>query len=76
MLKSGVKKISDQWKRGVNWIENKGENLYKMLKKQLNNIFWWKIRPTLGPSVSGTKCDIDKPFFSAEKRGQSDSDEA
>ncbi len=38
----------------------------------LNNTFWWKITPTLGPSISGTKCDRDKPIFSAEKGGQSD----
>ncbi len=31
----------------------------------LNNTFWWKIRPTLGTSISGTKCDRDKPIFSA-----------
>ncbi len=24
-----------------------------------NNTFWWKIRPTLGPSISGTKRDKD-----------------
>ncbi len=28
--------------------------------------------PTLGPSISGTKYDRDKPIFSAEKGGQSD----
>ncbi len=28
--------------------------------------------PTLGPSISGTKCDRDNPIFSAEKGGQSD----
>ncbi len=22
----------------------------------LNNTFWWKIRPTLGPSISEPKC--------------------
>ncbi len=38
----------------------------------LNNTFWWKITPTLGPSISGTECDRDKPIFSAEKGGQSD----
>ncbi len=38
----------------------------------LNNTFWWKIRPTLRPSISGTKCDRDKPIFSAERGGQLD----
>ncbi len=36
------------------------------------NTFCWKIRPTLGPSISGTKCDRDKLIFSAEREGQSD----
>ncbi len=38
----------------------------------LNNTFWRKIRPPLGPNISGTKCDRDKPIFSAERGGQSD----
>ncbi len=42
------------------------ENLYKMLQIR------WKIRQTLGLSISGTKCDRDKPIFSAEREGQSD----
>ncbi len=50
-------------KKGVSWIEDQGENSYKMLKN-LNNTFGWKFRPTLGPSISGTKSDRDKPFFS------------
>ncbi len=58
-------------KKGVSWIENQGENWYKML----NNTFWWKIRSTLGPSISGTKCDRNKPIFTAERWGQSDYDE-
>ncbi len=40
--------------------------------KSVKNIFWWKIRPTLGPRISGTKCDKDKPILSAERGGQSD----
>ncbi len=44
------------------------QNAYNLL----NNTFWWKITLTLGPSISGTKCDRDKPIFSAEKGGQSD----
>ncbi len=39
--------------------------------KLLNNTLWWNIRPTLGSSISGTKCDRDIHFF-AERRGQSD----
>ncbi len=45
--------------------------------KNLNNTFWWKIRPTLGSNISGTKCDRDKPiFFSAGRGIKSDRDEA
>ncbi len=43
----------------VNWIENEGKidtNAWNLL----NNTFGWKITPTLGPSISGTKCDRDK----------------
>ncbi len=25
------------------------------------------MRPSLGPSISGTKCDRDKPFFSQKE---------
>ncbi len=32
-------------KKGVNLIEDQGENWYKMLKN-LNNTFWWKRRQT------------------------------
>ncbi len=54
-------------KKGVNWIENQGENWYKML---LNNLHLGeKIRPTLCPSISGTTYDKDKPIFSAERGG-------
>ncbi len=42
------------------------------------NLFYirWNIRPDLGPNISGTKCDRDKPILSAERGGQSDHDEA
>ncbi len=30
------------------------------------------MRPNLGPSISGTKCDRDKPIFSPKGGGQSD----
>ncbi len=36
---------------------------------------WWKNRPTLGPNISGTKCERDKLIFSAERGGQSDCSE-
>ncbi len=32
--------------------------------------FCEKNRPTLGQNSSGTKCDTDKPIFSAERGGQ------
>ncbi len=44
--------------------------------KLLNNRFWWKIKPDLGSSISGSKCDRNKPFFSVERGDQSDHDEA
>ncbi len=43
--------------------------------KTLNNMFWRKLRPNLGPSISGTKCDRDKPIIFAEKGGKQDRDE-
>ncbi len=59
-------------KKGVNWIENQDENWYKMLKICYIIHLGEKNRPTLGPSISETKCDRDKPSFSAERGGQSD----
>ncbi len=41
------------------------QNAYKLL----NNTFWWNIRPTLGPGISGTKCDRDKLIFFCKSRG-------
>ncbi len=40
--------------------------------KLLNNTFWWTVRSKLGPSISGTKSDRDKPIVFAEREGQSD----
>ncbi len=37
-------------KRGVNWLENQGQNLYKM--GLLNNTFWWNILDQLYLQVS------------------------
>ncbi len=50
------------WKSRRKLIQN-NQNL-------LNNTFWWKIRPTLGHSISWTKCDRNKPIF-CRKRGSS-----
>ncbi len=43
--------------------------LIQNASKLLNDTFWWNIIPTLGPSISGTKCDRDNPIFSAVKFG-------
>ncbi len=59
---SGQKDLKSM-EKGVNWIENHGENLYKIYLNLLNSTSWWKNRPTLGPNISGTKCDRDKPIF-------------
>ncbi len=61
-------------------INEKGSQLDRKLRANwnksalnlLNNTLWRKIRPTLGPSISGTKCNRDKQIFSAERGGQSD----
>ncbi len=44
----------------------------------LNNTFWWNVRPTLGLSISGTKCDHDrdKPIFSSKRGSELDCVEA
>ncbi len=60
------------WKWGVKRSkinENRGQLDWKSRRKliQLNNTFWWKIIRNLGPRISGTKCDRDKPIFSAER---------
>ncbi len=57
-------------KKGVNKIENRGENGYKLLQKCQITDFCKTNRPTLGQIISGTKCDRDKPIFSAEREGQ------
>ncbi len=44
------------------------QKIYAKCLKSVNT-FWRKIRPTLGPSISGTKCDRDKSIFSAERGG-------
>ncbi len=37
-----------------------------------NSRFWWKNVLTLGPIISGTKCDRDKLIIFAEREGQSE----
>ncbi len=49
------------------WSKIKEKIKTKCLK-QLNNTFSWKIRPPLGSSISGTKCDRDKPIFFCRNR--------
>ncbi len=46
-------------KKGVNKIENQGEQN----ASKLSNEFLVKIRPILGPIISRTKYDRNKPFF-------------
>ncbi len=67
-LRSREKEVRLDWKSGRKLIQN--------ALKLLNNTFWWKIIPTLGPCISGNKCDRNKPFFSVERGGQSDCAEA
>ncbi len=64
-------KILNQWKRGSIGSKIKGKFIQNALNL-VNNTFWWRIRPNLGPCISGTKCDRDKPIFFCTKRGQSD----
>ncbi len=49
-------------KKGSIGSQIKGQ-LIQSAENLLNNTFWWKIRPTLGPSIYGTKCDTDKPRY-------------
>ncbi len=44
------------------------EKIDKKCLKLLNNIFWWNIRPTLGPRISGSGCDRDKQIIFCRKR--------
>ncbi len=68
----GAKRSKINEKGGqLDWISRRKFIQNAWYKKLLNNTFWWKIRPTLGPSISGTKCDRDKPNFTAERGHQS-----
>ncbi len=63
LLKWGVNrsKINE---KGSQLVRKLRRNLIQNAKKKLlNNTFWWKFRPTLGPSISETKCERDKPIF-------------
>ncbi len=71
LWKWGVKQIENQWKRGSIGSQIKGKLVQNALNL-LHNTFWWNIRPNVGPSISGTKCDRGKPIFSAEREDQSD----
>ncbi len=69
---------NEGWKRSK-IIEKRGQLDWKSRGKLiqsaynlLNNTFWWKIRSILCSCISGTICDRDKPFFSAERGDQSD----
>ncbi len=57
-------------KKGLIGSKIKGKLIQNALNL-LNNTLWWNIRPTLGPSITGTKCDRDKQIFSTEGGGQS-----
>ncbi len=65
----------NQWKRESSGSQLKEKNDAKCIKT-VNNTFWWKNGSTLGPSIFGTKSHRDKLTFSAERRDQSDWDEA
>ncbi len=58
LWKWGVKKIENQWKRGTIRSKIMGKLIQNALNL-LNNTFWWNVRPTFGPSISGW----DKPIF-------------
>ncbi len=56
--------------KGVNMIENHGENWYKMIQNGQMIDFGGKLDTILGQIMFGTKCDRDKLIFSAEGGGQ------
>ncbi len=58
--------------KGVQLDRKSRRKLIQNASKLLDNTFWWNIRPTLGSSISGTKCDRGKLIFSAERGCQSD----
>ncbi len=74
LWKWDVKKILNQWKGGqLDWkLSRKFIQRCQNALNLLNNTFWWNIRPTLDPTISGTTCDSAKLIFSAERGGQTD----
>ncbi len=48
---------------GANKIKKSMRNLVENTSQLLNDRLWWKIRPTYGPIICGTKWDRDKHFF-------------
>ncbi len=60
-------------KKGGQQDRKSRRKLVQNASKWSNNRFLLKkIRPTLSKFISGTKCDRDKPIFSAERGGQYD----
>ncbi len=57
-------------KNRVNKIKNQRENWYNFLQNGKMTKLWEKSRLTLGQIIAGTKCDRDKPIFSAERGEQ------
>ncbi len=52
----------------MNWIKNQVENLHEMVQNSAKGYsLGVQITPTLVSIISGTKCDQDQPFISAEK---------
>ncbi len=59
-------KINEKWGQ----LDRKSRrNFIQMLYNLLKNTFWWNIRPNLGPSISGTKCDREKLIFFLQNEG-------
>ncbi len=80
MVPIGSKVCENEGSKRSKINENGGQLDWKSTRKLvqnasnlLNNTFWWKIRPIIGLSISGTKCYRYKPIFSAERGVQLDS---
>ncbi len=67
---------NEGWKRSNNnekvgqQVRKSRSKLVQIALKVSNDRVLWRNRPTLGQIISGTKCDKDKPIFSAEREGQ------
>ncbi len=70
----GVQHARNKWfrkrsKKRSQQDRNSRRKLIQNASKWSNDRFLWKIRPTLGQIISGTKCDKGKPiFFFCRKR--------